>query len=97
MNFKQYLLTLEHEVCIVFIKEMSRAQTESGRFALCGVLEVHEDFVLVHAEEDGTPSAVKIEDILCIEPCGISEEEEQEEDVFDKFEKYYRESKEGSE
>lgn len=97
MTFKKWLLTLDQQVCIVFIKEMSRAQTEAGRFALCGVLEVHDDFVLVHAEEDGTPSAVKIDDILCIEPCGDSEEEDEEEDVFDKFEKYYRESKEGSE
>lgn len=97
MNFKQYLLTLEHEVCIVWVKELSRTTTDTARFALCGMLEVHEDFLVIHSEADGTPAAVLIENILCIEPCGDVEEDEEEEDVFDKFERYYKEYKEDAE
>lgn len=97
MNFKQFLLTLDQEECIVWIRELSRTTQGEARFALCGVLEIHDDFILVHSDDDGIASAVRICDILVIEPCGNTEDEEEEEDVFDKFERYYKEYKEDSE
>lgn len=98
MTYKDYLLTLDGTHCIVWVSELSLTLNASdSRFALAGVLEVHEDFVIVHGDEGEGGTAVKITDIKCIEACDLEEDEEldllEEEDLFIRFEKFYKDFK----
>jgi len=99
MKFNDYLLTLSGVRCILWISGLSSTTTTDGRFALEGLLEPHEDFLLVHADESGIATAVRYDMIICIEPLGedeIEEEEEPEEDIHAKFERQYRHYKDQS-
>jgi hypothetical protein len=98
VTFNDYLLTLDGMSCIVWISELSLSMNGGeARFALAGVLEVHQDFVIVHGDEGEGGTAVKIVDIKCIEACPIEDDEDldlsDEEDLFIRFEKFYKDFK----
>lgn len=98
MKFNDFLLTIDGMACIVWVDQLSVGlrNEEGASFVLMGMLEVHEDFVIVHNDSNGTPTAIRIADIKCIEPSQIEEEVEEEEESFDvhaEFEKYYKEQK----
>lgn len=98
MTFKDYILTLDGKQCIVWISELSLTMNSSdARFALAGMVEAHEDFIIVHGDDSGAGTAVKIVDIKCIETCEIEEDEDldldDEEDLHLRFEKFYKDFK----
>lgn len=94
MTFRDYLLTLDGISCIVWVSEQTLTL---GIADFAGVLEVHEDFVIVHGNEGEGPTAIKISDLKCIETCPIEEDEDldlpEEEDLFTRFENFYKDLK----
>ena len=98
MTYNDYILTLDGKVCIVWISELSLTlQDTDKRFALAGMVEAHDDFIVIHGDDSGAGTAVKIADIKCIETCDVDEDEDldcdldlsADEDIFENFERDY--------
>lgn len=97
MTFKDYILTLDGKECIVYISELSFSlNATDAKFALCGLVEAHDDFIVIHSDDSGAGTAVQIKDIKCIETCELDEDfedEDLEEDIFSRFERFYKDFK----
>ena len=96
MTFNEYVKRCNGVFCYVWVRGCAEYIPDNGgRWCLAGIVEAHEDFILVHLDESGSAICVRYEDILMAEPQGEEEEEEEREElsIFDVFEQEYKKKK----
>lgn len=91
MTFKQWLQVLNGLYVLVYVKNLSDVPRDDGaKWCLHGVLTIQKDFVLIQADEETPPAAVRIKDIIMIEQdvdvaceCDNCEEDDESADKKD--------------